>query len=123
MVADGTPEEFVAALSPTMFFSAVPSDTAKRFDAEHARLPPARVPGMARASAEDVRDVLPGIDVATLLVYGDGDVRAPLAIAEALQASIPGRGSSCCPGSDHVCNVEAPDEFNAAVRAFLDERG
>ena len=113
----------MAALSPTMFFSAVPSDTAKRFDASMRAFHPAGFRAMARASAEDVRDVLPGIDVPTLLVYGDGDVRAPLAIAEALQASIPGSRLVVLPGVGHVCNVEAPDEFNAAVRAFLDERG
>ena len=123
VLADGTPEEFVAALSPTMFFSAVPSDTAKRFDASMRAFHPPGFRAMARASAEDVRDVLPGIDVPTLLVYGDGDVRAPLAIAEALQASIPGSRLVVLPGVGHVCNVEAPDEFNAAVRAFLDERG
>jgi len=123
VLADGTAEEFVAALSPTMFFSAVPSDTAERFDASMRAFHPPGFRAMARASAEDVRDVLPGIDVPTLLVYGDGDVRAPLAIAEALQASIPGSRLVVLPGVGHVCNVEAPDEFNAAVRAFLDERG
>jgi pimeloyl-ACP methyl ester carboxylesterase len=36
---------------------------------------------VARASAEDVRDVPPQIDIPTLLVYGDRDVRAPLEVA------------------------------------------
>ena len=84
-LADGSPEEFVTALSPTMFFSAVPLDTAKRFEASMRAFHPRGFRAMARASAEDVRDVLPRIDVPTLLVYGERDVRAPLAIAEDLR--------------------------------------
>jgi pimeloyl-ACP methyl ester carboxylesterase len=76
---------------------------------------------MARASAEDVRDVLPNIDVPTLLVYGDRDVRAPLTVADALQAAIPGSSLVVLPDAGHVCNVEAPDKFNVAVRDFLHE--
>jgi pimeloyl-ACP methyl ester carboxylesterase len=74
---------------------------------------------MARASAEDVRDVLPNIDVPTLLLYGERDVRAPLTVAEALHAAIPSSSLVVLPNVGHVCNVEAPDEFNAAVRDFL----
>jgi pimeloyl-ACP methyl ester carboxylesterase len=77
---------------------------------------------MARASAEDVRDVLPRIDVPTLLLYGDQDVRAPRAVAEALHASITGSNLMMLPGVGHVCNVEAPEQFNAAVRDFLRDR-
>jgi pimeloyl-ACP methyl ester carboxylesterase len=74
---------------------------------------------MARASAEDVRDVLPDIDVPTLLVCGDRDVRAPLAVAEALHAAISGSRLVVLPDAGHVCNVEAHKEFNDAVRGFL----
>ena len=73
---------------------------------------------MARASAEDVRDVLPHIDVPTLRVYGDRDVRAPLAVAEALHGAIAGSRLVVLPDAGHVRNVEAPDEFNDAVREF-----
>ncbi|MGH2450054.1 MAG: alpha/beta fold hydrolase [Candidatus Limnocylindria bacterium] len=76
---------------------------------------------MARASAEDVRDVLPHIDRPTLLVYGDRDVRAPLTVAEALQAATSGSRLVVLWDAGHVCNVEAPDEFNMAVRDFLRE--
>jgi pimeloyl-ACP methyl ester carboxylesterase len=69
--------------------------------------------------AEDVRDVLPHIDIPTLLVYGDRDVRAPLTVAEALRAAISGSRLVGLPDAGHVCNVEAPNEFNDAVRDFL----
>jgi alpha/beta hydrolase fold len=71
---------------------------------------------MARASAEDVRDVLPRVDVPTLLVYGERDVRAPLTVAEDLEAAIPGSRLVVLPDAGHLCNIEAPNEFNVAVR-------
>ncbi len=73
---------------------------------------------MARASAEDLRDALPGIRVPTLLVYGDHDVRAPLTVGEHLHAQIAGSRLVVLPGAGHVCNVETPDAFNAAIREF-----
>jgi pimeloyl-ACP methyl ester carboxylesterase len=74
---------------------------------------------MAWACTEDLRGALPGINVPTLLVYGDQDVRAPLTVAEDLQAAIPGSTLVVLPGVGHVCNIEAPEAFNGAVRNFL----
>ena len=54
-------------------------------------------------------------------MYGDRDVRAPLTVAEALQAAISGSKLVVLPHAGHVCNVEAPNEFNAVVREFLRE--
>jgi pimeloyl-ACP methyl ester carboxylesterase len=80
---------------------------------------PAGFRAMARASAGNVREVLGRIQVPTLLVYGDKDVRAGLAVAEDLHAAIPGSRLVVLPGVGHVCNIEAPDEFNRVVRDFL----
>ena len=44
---------------------------------------------MALACAVDLWDVLPRINVPTLLVYGERDVRAPLSVAKDLEKSIP----------------------------------
>jgi pimeloyl-ACP methyl ester carboxylesterase len=74
---------------------------------------------MARASSEDVRDVLPHVEVPTLLVYGDRDVRAPLTVAENLEAAISGSRLVVLPDTGHACNIEAPEAFNRAVRDFL----
>ena len=76
---------------------------------------------MLRAMAEaDLRDVLPRIDVPTLLLYGELDVRSPLHVAEALHASIPGSQLVVLAGVGHAANAEKPEEFNAAVRTFLE---
>jgi pimeloyl-ACP methyl ester carboxylesterase len=120
-LADGAPEAFVAALLPTMFSKTMPRETVNAFRASMEAFHPRGFRAMARASAEDVRDVLPHVEVPTLLVYGARDVRAPLTVAEALQAAISGSKLVVLPDAGHVCNVEAPDEFNVAVRDFLYE--
>jgi pimeloyl-ACP methyl ester carboxylesterase len=120
-LADGAPEAFVAALLPTMFSKPMPRETVDDFRASMRAFHPRGFRAMARASAEDVRDVLPHVEVPTLLVYGDRDVRAPPTVAEALQAAISGSRLIFLPDAGHTCNLEAPDEFNAAVRDFLHE--
>jgi len=118
-LADGTPEAFVGALLPTMFSKPMPRETVDAFRTSMQAFHPRGFRAMAQASAEDVRDVLPHVDLPTLLVYGDRDVRAPLTVAETLHAAISGSRLAVLPDSGHVCNVEAPNEFNDAVRGFL----
>ena len=101
-----------------MFSEAAPEDV-DAFGASMLAFRPAGFRAMARASAEDLRDALPHINAPTLLVYGDQDVRAPLSVAEDLQAAIPGSELVVLPGIGHVCNIEAPEAFNEAVRTFL----
>ena len=67
----------------------------------------------------DARDVLPKIAVPTLLLYGDRDVRSPRPVAEQLHAAIPGSRLVFIPGAGHLVSMEAPEPFNAEVRAFL----
>jgi pimeloyl-ACP methyl ester carboxylesterase len=121
-LSDATPEAFVAAMLPTMFAKSMPPDTVDDFRVGMQAFHPHGFRAMARAAAEDLRDVLPNINVPTLLVSGDRDVRAPLSVAEALQAAIPDSRLVVLPDAGHVCNVEAPDEFNDAVRSFLHRR-
>jgi pimeloyl-ACP methyl ester carboxylesterase len=118
-LADLSPDKFVDALLPTMFSESTPSDIVEEFGATMLAFHPAGFRAMARASAEDLRDVLPHISVPTLLVYGDTDVRAPLNVAEDLHAAISGSRLVVLPGTGHICNVEAPEQFNSEVRNFL----
>ncbi len=75
---------------------------------------------MAHALAEaDLRDVLPRIEVPTLLLYGDADPRSPLSVAEDLHAAIPTSRLVVLPGVGHMSNLEAPARFNSEVRSFL----
>lgn len=120
VLADLSAEEFVGTLLPTMFSDGTPRESIDEFGAAMLAFHPAGFRAMARASAEDLRAVLPHVDVPTLLIYGDQDVRAPRTVAEYLHASISDSTLVVLPDTGHVCNVEAPEAFNLAVRRFLD---
>jgi pimeloyl-ACP methyl ester carboxylesterase len=118
-LADLPPEEFAGILLPTIFREGAPAETLAPFAASVRAFHPAGYRAMARASAENLRDVLPKVEVPTLLVYGAEDVRAPLPVAKDLEASIPASTLVVLDGAGHACNLEAPDEFNRVVRSFL----
>jgi pimeloyl-ACP methyl ester carboxylesterase len=85
---------------------------------------PAGYRAMAHSMAEaDLRDVLPRIDIPTLLLYGDCDQRSPLQVARDLRDRIPSARLEVIPGTGHVSNAEVPDEFNTHVRTFLRSLG
>jgi pimeloyl-ACP methyl ester carboxylesterase len=102
-----------------MFSRAAPGEVAAAFERSLLAFHPAGLRAMARASAEDLSAALPSIDVPTLLVYGDRDVRAPLAVAEAMHAAIGSSTLKVLAGAGHVCNLEEPNRFNALLRSFL----
>ena len=66
----------------------------------------------------DLRDVLPTIAVPTLLIWGELDARSPLAVARQFERAIPDAQLVVIPGAGHVSNLEDPERFNEAVRAF-----
>jgi len=79
---------------------------------------------MARALAEnDTTDLLASIDVPTLLLWGEGDQRSSLAVAERFRSLIPRAELSVIPQAGHVSNMERPGEFDAHVRRFCLEHG
>jgi pimeloyl-ACP methyl ester carboxylesterase len=103
-----------------MFSVSVSARTVEEFSANISEFHPTGLRVMARSFAEaDLRDILPRIDVPTLLLYGDEDVRAPLQVAEALHAVIPSSKLVIMPGVGHMSSVEAPEVFAAEVRSFL----
>src|SRR5690606_14896503 len=57
------------------------------------------------------------VAVPTLLLHGEGDARTPRRVADDLHARIPGSRLVVLPGVGHVCNLEAPELFDAEVRA------
>ena len=83
---------------------------------------PAGTRAAARAFADaDLRDVLPRIDVATLLVFGDKDVRAPKEVWEQLHSGIRRSKLVLIADAGHMTNLESADRLNAEVRTFLRE--
>jgi pimeloyl-ACP methyl ester carboxylesterase len=114
-----SPDEFVGTLLPTMFSKGTAPEAVDAFGASMRAFHPTGFRAMARASAENLRDLLPLVDVPTLLLYGAEDVRAPLPVAQDLEASIAPATLVVLPGAGHACNIEAPEAFNRAVREFL----
>jgi pimeloyl-ACP methyl ester carboxylesterase len=64
------------------------------------------------------RDLLPGIGVPTLLIWGEQDARSPLSVARQFEQAIPDTKLVVIPDAGHVSNLEQPERFNQAVRGF-----
>ncbi|MFD1825916.1 MULTISPECIES: alpha/beta fold hydrolase [Mumia] len=126
-LAERSPEDFADAMTGSMFSRSAPPDAVAEFTASVRAFSPDGFRAMSLASAEaDLRDVLPRVDVPTLLLHGEQDVRAPRAVADALHAGIPGSQLVVLPGVGHVSMVEAPDAVTHEIRRFLrslDDRG
>ena len=107
------------ALLPTMFGRPVPRETVEAFGAAIGAFRPSGFRAMVEACAVDLRPVLGAVDVPTLVLSGENDVRAGLAVARDLEAAIPDSALVVLPGVGHLCNLESPEEFTHAVRGFL----
>ena len=104
---------------PGLFAGEPPREVVELLDGVAADVRPESVRVALRAMAEtDLRDVLPAIAVPTLLVWGERDVRSPLSVAHEFARAIPHAELVVIPGAGHMSNLERPDEFNSAVRAF-----
>lgn len=69
----------------------------------------------------DASEVLPAIRARTLVLSGELDHLFPPVMGRSLAAAIPGARFRELPGSGHASPADAPDLFNAAVLAFLDD--
>ncbi len=66
-----------------------------------------------------VVDELPGLDVPTLVVWGDRDRVVPIAHAQRAVISLPQASLAVLPGCGHLPPVEQPQSFIAALGDFL----
>jgi pimeloyl-ACP methyl ester carboxylesterase len=118
--ADLPADQFIPAWIPGLLTDTAPRELVDEAVAMMSQFHPAGYRAMAHALAEaDLRDVLPRIDVPTLLLYGDVDRRSPLTVAEDLHATIPASTLVVLPGVGHLSNLEAPETFDSEVRRFL----
>jgi pimeloyl-ACP methyl ester carboxylesterase len=112
------PDEFDPTL-PGLFAGDPPAEFVPLLEAMAADVRPAGMRTALRAMAEaDQRDLLPRIAVPTLLIWGELDVRSPLSVARRFEQAIPDAELVVIPGAGHVSNLEQPEAFNDAVRAF-----
>jgi pimeloyl-ACP methyl ester carboxylesterase len=84
-----------------------------------AQARPASLRRQLLALAEaDQRDLLPRIAVPALLIWGELDVRSPLRVARQFEEAIPDSTLVVIPGAGHMCQLERPEQVNAAIRDF-----
>lgn len=114
------PEEFIPDWIPTLLTPSAPPELVEEVSVIMRDFHPAGMRKAALCMGDlDLRPMLSTITVPTLLLYGDQDVRSPVHVGEELHARIPGSELVVLQGAPHMANVEAPERFNAAVRAFL----
>jgi pimeloyl-ACP methyl ester carboxylesterase len=118
------PAELVARWVPMEFFTETVSDEVTSAMADIVSgFHPLGFRLMARSLAEnDTTSLLPTIRVPTLLLWGEGDQRSPIEVAERFRDAIPNAELQIIPGAGHVSNMEQPDLFTSHVRRFLSSR-
>lgn len=68
---------------------------------------------------EDLTDLLPNIDVPTLLIWGTNDTDTPIYSAKKMEKLIPDCGLVEYPGSGHFSYLENLQNCNAVLKEFL----
>jgi len=71
----------------------------------------------------DSTPLLGKIDVPTLVVGGEEDGISTPEVMGAMAAKIPGARHVTIPQTGHLSNLEAPEQFNAALKEFLESIG
>lgn len=112
-------DEFVTQWVPEMFTEAASQALLQEMSSIVSEFHPLGFRLMAKSSADtDTTDLLPRITPPTLVLWGDGDRRSPLGIAEQLRDAIPNAELAVIKGAGHASNMEQPEAFNAEVRRF-----
>jgi 3-oxoadipate enol-lactonase len=68
----------------------------------------------------DLRELIRGIRVPTLVMVGDKDPATPPKMAQEIQSRIPGARLEVVPDAAHLLNIEQDVVFDAALIALLD---
>ncbi|MGB7926375.1 MAG: alpha/beta fold hydrolase [Pyrinomonadaceae bacterium] len=74
------------------------------------------------AARVDQSDFLPSIFAPTLIIVGSLDELTPVKDAEFMRREIRGSRLAIIKGAAHVSNIENPEEFNRALKTFLDDQ-
>jgi pimeloyl-ACP methyl ester carboxylesterase len=113
------PEDLVSRWLPELSSGAASRDLEHELGSIMSDFHPEGVALMAKAMADaDLRDVLPSVQVPTLLLWGEDDERSPLSIAESMHVAIPDAKLAVIPGAGHDSNIDQPARFSNEVRDF-----
>lgn len=114
------PEEWVPALIDTLLPEGSDAALVEELTQMLSEAHPAATPIALEAFADsDLRESLGNVDVPTLMVYGELDVRSPRAVWEPIHTAIAGAEIVVIPGVGHMVDMQAPERCNSEIRAFL----
>jgi pimeloyl-ACP methyl ester carboxylesterase len=118
------PEQWVPALIDTL----LPEGAERELADELTTMLAAFHPGATRTSLEafaetDLRDMLGAVDVPTLLLYGELDIRSPREVREPIHEGVADSRLVVIPGVGHMVDMQAPERCNSEIRAFLRQVG
>jgi pimeloyl-ACP methyl ester carboxylesterase len=71
---------------------------------------------------EDLTSQLSGINVPTLLIWGENDTATPVSDARKMEHLIPDAGLVTFPGCGHYSFLDNPAQFRAVLNSFLNSR-
>ena len=74
---------------------------------------------VAMSTRPDSTADLGTIDVPTAVIVGEADAITPLASSKTMAEAIPGASLAVLPDAGHISNIDAPEAFEKAMRAWL----
>jgi len=117
--SDQAASDFVPGWMPGLLTPDAPAGLRDEVAAIMGEFHPTGYRTMAHSVAEsDLRDVLPGVRVPTLLIWGEEDRRSSVSIAHAFHDAIPRSILVLIGHSGHLSNAETPEPFCQAIRDF-----
>jgi pimeloyl-ACP methyl ester carboxylesterase len=76
-----------------------------------------------RLGQHDARDILPHIDVPTLVIGGEKDLFTPVELSRAIAAAVPGAELHVLPNATHFGLIEYPAQIVGYIERFLAKHG
>ena len=115
-----TMAEIAAKLMPTMHGGKSTPGGLEHAARVMASVPPATYrKAVALLTTFDRRELLPRIEIPTLLLAGADDRTAPAAVMQRMAEKIPGAEYVVLDGCGHLGPMDQPDQFNQALEGFL----
>lgn len=115
-------------LAEALMIKLISDGTATKFPETAARIrqmilnaPPESVAAAQRgmAARPDMSDILPQLDLPTLVLVGSDDAISPPSEMRGIADALPQAEFIEIAGAGHMCPMERPDKVNAALREFL----
>jgi pimeloyl-ACP methyl ester carboxylesterase len=117
-------EAFIADFVPDMFHRPPAGEDLGWMVAESSKLPAGSLSAILfDQTVQDYRDLLPAIDLPTLICWGEHDRLLPVSGAQYMREHLRGARLELFDESGHCPFLEESDKFNRVVQEFLDSLG